>query len=74
MFYPNKSKKEASGDEATGCLRCNDLILPESILEAAKSLVIRRNTISEEQEMKKRLKDMEQKLDDVFSILQNWKH
>merc|ERR1719245_2837399 len=52
VFHPNKSKKENS----TGS---NDLTLPDSILEAAKGLVIRKITITEEQEMKNRLSDME---------------
>ena len=58
VFLPNKSKKERSNGTAAR----NDLILPESILEAARGLVIRKNTITEEQEMKKRLTDMEKAL------------
>ena len=73
LFYPNKSKKEASGGVDDGCMNCNNLELPETILEAAKTLVIKRNTITEEQEMKKRLKDMEQTLNDVVNILKKLK-
>merc|ERR1719245_2534549 len=39
VFYPNKhGRKIAEGSEKQGCFSCNDLVLPESILEAAKSL------------------------------------
>jgi len=58
VFEPNKSKKETSN----GTTARNDLILPESILEAARGLVIKKNTITEEQETKKRLRDMEKAL------------
>ena len=55
VFLPNKSKKEMSNGTASR----NDLTLPESILEAARGLVIRKCAITEEQEMKKRLSDIE---------------
>ena len=58
VFEPNKSKKEKSNGTAAR----NDLVLPESILEAARGLVIKKNTITEEQETKKRLRDMEKAL------------
>eukprot|EP00092_Neocalanus_flemingeri_P109150 GFUD01140253.1.p1 GENE.GFUD01140253.1~~GFUD01140253.1.p1 ORF type:complete len:520 (+),score=97.82 GFUD01140253.1:64-1560(+) len=58
VFYPNTSKKENSGP--TGVK--NDLVLSESILEAAKGLIIKKNTITEEQETKKRLQKMEKSL------------
>ena len=58
VFYPNTSKKEQS--LPTGVK--NDLVLSESILEAANGLIIKKNTITEEQETKKRLKKMEKSL------------
>jgi len=58
VFYPNTSKKEQS--LPTGVK--NDLVLSESILEAAKGLIIKKNTITEEQETKKRLEKMEKSL------------
>ena len=54
-IQPNKSKKENSNITSAR----NDLTLPESILEAARGLVIKKNTITEEQEMKKKLFEME---------------
>ena len=58
VFYPNTSKKEKSGPAGIK----NDLILSESILVAAKSLVIKKNTITEEEETRKRLEKMEKSL------------
>ena len=55
VFHPNISKKEKSGPRKEK----NDLILPESILEAAKTLVIKKNTVTEEEETKNRLKEVE---------------
>ena len=55
VFYPNTSKKEKSGPAGVK----NDLVLSETILEAAKGLIIKKNTITEEQETKKRLEKME---------------
>ena len=76
VFEPNKSKKEKSNGTAAR----NDLVLPESILEAARGLVIKKNTITEEQETKKRLTDMEKALkllaeqqNYVISLLKNVK-
>ena len=54
--------KVAEGGDRQGCFSCNDLVLPENILEAAKVLIIKKNTITEEQEMKKRMEDMEKTL------------
>ena len=63
VFHPNRSKKEkGEGAGQLGCLNCGDLKLPESILEEAKSLVIRRNTVTEEMETQQRLRDMERAL------------
>ena len=63
VFHPNRSKKEkGEGAGQLGCLSCGDLKLPESILEEAKGLVIRRNTVTEEMETQKRLRDMERAL------------
>merc|ERR1711915_92074 len=58
VFYPNTSKKEKSGPSG----KKNDLILSENILMAAKGLVIKKNTITEEMETKKRLEKMEKSL------------
>jgi len=58
VFYPNTSKKEKSGPSGIK----NDLILSENILMAAKGLVIKKNTITEEMETKKRLEKMEKSL------------
>ena len=58
MFYLNTFKKEKSGP--TGIK--NDLILSESILVAAKSLIIKKNTITEEEESRKRLDKIEKSL------------
>eukprot|EP00090_Calanus_glacialis_P017219 TRINITY_DN26883_c0_g1_i4.p1 TRINITY_DN26883_c0_g1~~TRINITY_DN26883_c0_g1_i4.p1 ORF type:complete len:935 (+),score=234.23 TRINITY_DN26883_c0_g1_i4:53-2857(+) len=58
VFYPNTSKKEKSGPAGIK----NDLILSESILVAAKSLIIKKNTITEEEETRKRLEKMEKSL------------
>ena len=58
VFYPNTSKKEKSGPAGIK----NDLILSESILVAAKSLNIKKNTITEEGETRKRLEKMEKSL------------
>merc|ERR1712079_622992 len=75
VFFPNRhgGKKEASMGDSEGCLKCNDLVLTESILEQAKSLVIKRNTITEEQEMKKQLKDMEKALHYVIALINDMK-
>ena len=63
VFHPNRSKKEkGKGAGQLSCLSCGDLKLPESILEEAKSLVIRRNTVTEEMETQQRLRDMERAL------------
>ena len=65
MFHPNRSKKEKGEGAGVGqpaCLTCGDLKLPGSILEEAKSLVIRRNTVTDDMETKKRLQDMERAL------------
>ena len=58
VFYPNTSKKEKSG----GSDGRNDLILSDGILTAAKGLVIKKNTLTEEMEMKRRLEKMEKSL------------
>jgi hypothetical protein len=55
VFYPNTSKKEKSGPPGIK----NDLILSENILLAAKSLIIKKNTMTEEEESRKRLEKME---------------
>ena len=65
VFHPNRSKKEKGEGAGVGqpaCLTCGDLKLPGSILEEAKSLVIRRNTVTDDMETKKRLQDMERAL------------
>ena len=62
VFYPNRSKKESGHHQERGCWSCGDLVLPDPILEEAKGLVIKKNTITEEQETKRRLKDMEKAL------------
>lgn len=58
VFLPNKSKKEQSvaKDEK------NDLILSEKILEAAKGLVVRKLTLTEEEENRRRMEKMEKSL------------
>jgi len=58
VFYPNTSKKEKSGPAGIR----NDLILSETILVAAKGLIIKKNTITEEEETRKRLEKMEKSL------------
>merc|ERR1719192_2990375 len=58
VFYPNQSKKEQSGSKAER----NDLILSNQILDAAKGLIVRKNTMTEEEETRQRLAKMEKSL------------